>query len=33
MFEMLDRGFQTGVGGWSAEMMEVILEMEDEQVE
>ena len=31
--EMLDRGSRTGVGGWSAGMMEVMLEMEDEQME
>ena len=31
--DMLDRGSRTGVGGWSAEMIEAILEMEDEQME
>ena len=31
--EMLDRCFQTGVGGWSAEMMEAMSEMDDEQTE
>ena len=31
--DMLDRGSRTGVGGWSAEMMEVMLQMKDEQTE
>ena len=31
--KMLVRCFQTGVGGWSAEMMEAMSEMDDEQTE
>ena len=31
--EMLERGSRTGVGGWSAEMIEVMMEIEDEQME
>ena len=31
--EMLDRGSRTGGGGWSAEMIEVMLEIEDVQME
>ena len=30
---MLDRGSRTGVGGWSAEMMEAMVGMDDEQTE
>ena len=31
--EMLDRGSRMGVGGWSAEMMEAMVGMDDEQTE
>ena len=31
--EMLERGSRTGVGGWSAEMIQGMMEMEDEQME
>ena len=31
--EMLDRGSRAGVGGWSAEMMEAMVGMEDVQME
>ena len=33
VFEMFDKCSRTGMGGWSAEMMETMLEMDDDQTE